>query len=107
MLRRLLEIDEEQKKQSAEVKARLEQKKAELTNHREERDLKEREKLGLPPEGAVTEEQIQQRRDEAMRRAKENAEVAREKFEKYREELLTELRTQSDLLRQIAERLGR
>ena len=66
------------------------------------------EERGLPPEGLEgTSGEWERRREAASRRSLENLETLRERDETYKVELLAELRTQSEILRQIAERLER
>lgn len=77
---------------------------ADMNKEREEKMKVKLEERGAPTEG--TEEDWQKRLDEARQKSRENMELVREKDLKYKEELLQELRTQSDLLTQISEKLG-
>ena len=108
LLHTILQNDAEQKARSAEAIEEIEKKSAEIDTKFSE-PMKERlRKEGLPEEAIEgTQEDWEKRRREAQRKSRENIEASQKRHEQYQEELLTELRIQSDLLRQIAERLAR
>ncbi len=105
LLRQLLESDAEAREQSKASRERLNAFREDLDAKREERRKTRLREDGFPED--ASEDDLDARRKEAHRRSEENIAVSREREARYREELLQELRVQSDLLRQIAERLER
>jgi hypothetical protein len=108
LLQRLVEIDQTQRAESERFREEMEARREKMNEEQNESKTKRLVDLGLTPEdAALPEEDWEVRHAEAQRNAHENIERARQKDEEYKEQLLAELRTQSDLLRQIAEKLGR
>jgi hypothetical protein len=108
LLRTILQNDAEQKARSAEAIEEIKKKGEKIDANFEEQRKKRLRDAGLPEEAVEgTEDDWEKRRREAQRKSRENIEASQKRHERYQEELLAELRTQSDLLRQIAERLAR
>lgn len=107
LLRRLFEL-EEQNRLEAE-KSRIEFEKL-MEKTREEQDAGINERLvevGVADSASMgSMDSWQQRSTEATRAAQQNIDEARAMDQEYKDALLAELRKQSDLLRQIAEKLG-
>ncbi len=108
LLQRLLDLDADRKASTAAAKEKFDAMKTKMNADREETMRKRLEAEGLSAEdAAIPEEEWEARRKEAQRRSQENIETARMKDAEYKQTLLEELRTQSDLLRRIEERLAR
>lgn len=108
MLRQLLDIQAQQRAEAERFHAEFEAEMAEMTAKREAAMRERLIERGVPEEAARgTEEGWEKRMEETRRESARRIEAARQKDAEYKEQLLAELRTQSDLLRQIAERLGR
>jgi hypothetical protein len=107
LLRKLVEIDEERRAENERAMKELEARRPMVELHNEA--LEERlKRMGIESEAAeVGENDWEKRLQEANRKTMENIETASARERQYKDELLAELRTQSDLLRQIVEKLGR
>lgn len=106
LLQRVLDLSEQRKSDSergmVDFKAQMEAMKTKREEAMKTR-LEERE---VPTEVAsADEEEIESRRKAALHRSQENIATMQARDREYKERLLAELSTQSDLLRRIAERL--
>jgi len=108
LLRQLVEIDAQHRQDAEQSKAKLDEINKDLENKRKERLRKFAAEKGLPAEVAEGEEEDWQKRlEETRRRSKENIELGKAKELEFREQLLAELRKQSELLQKIEARLSR
>ena len=108
LLRRLVEIEAEQRELAAKTRLEFEEKKAAWTQENKDKMRDLLVERGVPKEVAeIPEVDFEKRRGETLRRSKENMESALAREKEYKTQLLEELRTQSELLRLIAERLDK
>jgi len=107
LLQQLVASEKAQKEEAERSRAEFETKFGDLSAKREETLKSKLGQRGLPSDLIDTpEEDWEKRINEARQKSKENLELMRQKDEQYKEELMQELRIQSDLLKQIAEKLG-
>jgi len=108
--RLLRELAEAEAKVRADAEVKSAEFKEKMAKMAEEREAKQRELMkerGLPEnELGTSDEDFDKRRKEAQERLNTNALAVRERESKFKDEMLAELRIQSDLLRQIGEKLG-
>lgn len=108
LLRRLVEIEAEQRELAAKTRLEFEEKKAAWTQENKDKMRDLLVERGVPKEVAeIPEVDFEKRRGETLRRSKENMESALAREKEYKTQLLEELRTQSELLMLIAERLDK
>lgn len=106
LLRRIVQIDDEQRHAAERSKAEIEQQMAEMKVVREKTTKQTLEAQGLSGEGIEgTPKDWEDRMKEAQRKSEENQRVMREKDEYYKNQLLKELSEQTRLLALIAEKL--
>jgi hypothetical protein len=107
LLQRLIEINEEQRVRSEELKKDNEVRMKALKDKSDAAMKEHLIKRGLSPEDAGSEEDWKTRAEEARKMSKERLEASQQQTLQFRTEMLQELKTQSDLLRQILEKLER
>lgn len=107
LLRRVVEIENERRAEAEKQRVEFEemQKQTEATRSESFRTMLQDRGLSgevLDLEGTNFDERFA----EAQRKTEENLKAMREQDEMYKNSVLQELQTQSDLLKQIAEKLG-
>lgn len=106
LIGRVLQLHEEQRAEGERMMAGHDERMAELRAKADAAMAESLKEHGATDEEAVgSSEEWEARRTAATRRTEENLETLRQRNEAHREELLVEMRTQTDLLRRIAERL--
>lgn len=107
LLRQVIEINRKREEEHARSKVELEATFTASKQKREEALAAGLRAHGHPDEIAEgSDEDWEKRMAEAQSRARENMEASRKKAEEHKDALLEEMRTQSELLRKIAEKLG-
>lgn len=108
LLAQIVQMDTERQAQAKKSEAEMEERMAAMKAKREEAMKTRMEERGLTGEAAsASDEDWEARITQSRRQTEQNLEFMREKDREYKEQLIQELRVQSDLLRQIAEKLGR
>jgi hypothetical protein len=108
LLKRVVEIDQENRARSEAMRKENDRMHAEMDAKRKASMRSSLQELGLSVEDSdPSDDSWEERMKEVQRLSREKVELARKKEEHYRDQLLEELRIQSDLLKQIAEKLDR
>ena len=106
LLKRVLELDAEHRLETEKRIKELDDQRKEIKRRRQDEIAARLIEDGFSEADAhLSDEEWKERRWEAEKSAREQLIEAREREAKFRDELLSEMRAQTEVLRQIAERL--
>jgi len=106
LLQRLVAIEDERKAEAERYRAESDFSLAEMKKKTDESMAQRLKERGLSEDAAAGGDEDWDKRFKAVQqKSRENMDAMRVKDEQYKEQLLQELRTQSDLLKQIAKKL--
>jgi hypothetical protein len=106
LLQRFLKVEEERAAEAAEAKAKFDKEMAEMEASRKEKMRSALIERGLPEDAADLDADFEARLREAQKESQIRLEEAKVRDQDYKEQFLAELQQQTELLRQIAEKLA-